>query len=129
MVSDKDVEKDLVNNEDWILSRLERTILRIRVGDTWDKIMSIELGSSRHVSEFLGMISRNLAVGTIEKLSVLLPCNIGKLEKYVLHVEAGKPESFQVLLDTLQNAIVRLGATRPVRYLLTGTATVRVEEV
>lgn len=107
-----------------MFSRLERTILHIRVGDAWDKIMSIELGSSRYVGDFFEKVSRHLAVGTIENLSLLLPCNIGKLEKYVVHIEAGKQETFLVLLDILQKAIMKLGTTRSVRYVLTGTVTV-----
>jgi len=115
---------DVTKNKDWISSRLGKTLLHIRAGNRWDNIVAVELGSSRNVNDFLAMVSRNLEVSRIGHLSVLLPSGLAKPGTYVVELEWGKQDTFLVLLDMLKKAIVRLGVTRPVRYVLTGTASV-----
>jgi len=103
---------------------LGKTLLHIRAGNGWDNIVAVELGSSRYVSDFLEKVSRNLEVSRIGHLSVLLPSGLAKPGNYVVELEWGRQDTFLVLLDILKKAIMRLGVTRPVRYVLTGTASV-----
>jgi hypothetical protein len=109
-------------NEDWMSSRLRRTLFHIRLGDAWDNIVTIELGPSRQVDNFLHAVSQCFQVEGIGRLSILVPGNIVKLEKYVIHIEPSRQESFEEFLKVLETGITRLGVTRPLRYVLTATA-------
>jgi hypothetical protein len=135
-ISEKDLEnktlKGYVNpihgttpadNKNWATSRLARTLMHIRVGDAWDNMICLEIGSSREVSNFFSRVSRQLGV-LIEYLSILLPGNIAKLDSYIIRISWGEQKTFESFLNILLKEIMRLGVTRPVRFVLTGTVTV-----
>lgn len=111
-------------NDDWANTRLSRTLIHIRAGNSWDNIIAMDLGSSRDVDDFFARVSRQLGTLIIH-LSILLPGNVAKLDKYVVQIKQGDQVAFEKILGILLEEIGRLGVTQPVRYVLAGTATCR----
>lgn len=109
-------------NDDWAIDRLSNTLVYIRAGDGWDNITSMDLGSSRDVDYFFTRVSHELEEVVVH-LSILLPANVAQLENYVAQIEQGNQAAFEKMLDILLEGIERLGAGRPMRYVLAGTAT------
>jgi hypothetical protein len=54
------------------------------------------------------------------KIEILTLCQTSTCRE-VAHIEPSKQETFVVLVDILQKEIMRLGITRPVRYVLAAT--------
>lgn len=111
-------------NDEWAIARLSRTLIHIRAGDSWDNIIAMDLGSSRDVDDFFARVSRQLGTLIIH-LSILLPGNVAKLDKYVVQIKQGDQVAFERMLGILLEGIGRLGVTQPVRYVLAGTASCR----
>lgn len=113
---------NLAPNIDWIVSRLASTVVHVRAGDGWDNIISMTLGPSYLVETFFKNVSRQLGT-SVTHLSILLPCNVANLDKYVVQIKQGDQVAFKNMLDILVEGIGRLGVERPVRYVLAATAT------
>ncbi|KAE9989631.1 hypothetical protein EG327_002432 [Venturia inaequalis] len=110
------------SNEHWAIARLSKTIIHIRAGDGWDNMNTMHLGSYGHVNDFFARASRQLG-SLVVHLSILLPGNVAKLDKYVIQIEQGDQEAYEFMLGILLEGIGRLGVGRPTRYVLAGTAT------
>ncbi|TLD25774.1 hypothetical protein E2P81_ATG09431 [Venturia nashicola] len=108
--------------DDWIISRLANTIIHIRAGDSWDNIITMNLGPTQHIDDFFARVSHRLR-STVTHLSILLPGNVAKLENYVIQITQGDQAAYENMLGILLGGIRRLGVGRPVRYVLAGTAT------
>lgn len=103
------------HTNDWISSRLSRTLLYIRLGNTWDNIITIELGATRTLSHFLDTISQRFQIQGIGRLSILLPGKIVKLDEYAYHIESNNQKSFENVLGILERGIVKIGVTGKMR--------------
>ncbi|RDI89731.1 hypothetical protein Vi05172_g910 [Venturia inaequalis] len=110
------------STEHWAIARLSKTTIHIRAGDRWNNIITMHLGSYGHVDDFFARASRQLG-SLVVHLSILLPGNVAKLDKYVIQIEQGDQEAYEFMLGILLEGIGRLGVGRPTRYVLAGTAT------
>lgn len=88
-------------------SQVATTTISLRVGDTDNKITTMELGWTYSVYDFFKRISdcTGLAINVIERVAVLFPGNIVSREHRVLQVRSGDQKVFGILLCILFEAV------------------------
>jgi len=112
----------------WMVAQTNATYFFMRVGDSWDPIIEMELGPTFHIDSFIKKVSglvNPLPGVPIERVAVLLPENIEIRKHYVLQIEADNQDSFTAFRDLITKAVLRIGPKDPMSYHFAATVVMK----
>jgi hypothetical protein len=104
--------------------QITETLLFLRLQGKEERFSPMKLGVCLSINDFFAKIAYHIQVSTqsILQVAIRLPVDIGRLDEYVLQIEAGDQSEFEKLVKIILNGLVRNSSTAvPARYILTAT--------